>query len=629
MTENMSKKNGKIPEGPDPQELKIGCCAKVKTKVKSSAHECCSMETLKSRLPIIKWLPKYTLLDLQCDIIAGLTVGLTVIPQGLAYARVAQLPPQYGLYSAFMGCFLYIFLGTSKDITLGPTALMSLMTAAFAATPVAEDPTFAIILCLFCGIIQFTLGILKLGVLVNFISFPVINGFTSAAAIIIAVGQIKDILGLSHIPREFLHQVYETALKIPETNVWDLCMGLVCLVILIFLKQVRDIKWKEESPEERKLWKEVLKKLLWLVCTGRNAVIVIATAGIAGALEAQNITELTLTGELVPGLPEFRPPSFTFESHNITMTTSQVFEKIGAGFAIVPLLGIIETVAIGKAFARKNNYKLDPSQELIAIGVGNLISSFFGAYPITGSFSRTAVNSQSGVATPMGGLVTGALVLLALGLLTPWFYYIPRSSLAAVIISAVIYMVDYKIVLTLWRVNKIDLIPLFVTFILSFLIGIEYGILAGVGVSIVILLYPLARPKVKTSQGALPLDVFVDKGLAFPSMEYIQDTITSQAANSTSPSVVLDCKNITELDYSAVQGLLQLQSDVAEMDKVLVLKNLKPSLRRKLETAGMKDFQYFEGEDDGKVNGDSTLKISELPHSISVSVEEEENTTKL
>lgn len=172
-------------------ESNMGFTLVVKRAAKKQINACCSKENLKTKLPITQWLPNYSLRTLQCDLIAGLTVGLTVIPQGLAYAKIADLPPQYGLYSAFMGCFVYCFLGTAKDITLGPTAIMSLMTATFATSPIEEDATYAIVLCLITGCVQLLLGLLNLGILVNFISYPVINAFTSAAAITIGFGQVK------------------------------------------------------------------------------------------------------------------------------------------------------------------------------------------------------------------------------------------------------------------------------------------------------------------------------------------------------------------------------------------------------------------------------------------------------
>ncbi|CAG5136680.1 unnamed protein product, partial [Candidula unifasciata] len=476
--------------------------------VKEQVTQCCSQtftwQNVQGTFPIVRWLPKYRCGTLQADLIAGLTVGLTVIPQGLAYAQVANLPPQYGLYSAFMGCFVYCFLGTSKDITLGPTAIMSLLTATFGTGLFPElaskdkDITMAILLTFMSGIIQLSMGILKLGILVNFISYPVINAFTSAAAITVAAGQVKNVLGLKKVSSDFIPMVYDTLTKIPETRVWDLTMGLVSLVIVLVMKHLRTKRWNDDPDVTPSVTVIICRKIIWLVGTGGNAIVVIAAAGVAAALETQGITDaISLTGDIKPGLPPFEPPKFKIEDGNNTVYGSEILSKIGSGLAIVPLLSLVETMAIGKAFARINNYKIDPTQELIAIGVANILSSFVSSYPVTGSFTRTAVNSQTGVRTPLGGIFTGGLVLLSLGVLTPWFSYIPKSALAAVIIAAVLQMVDCRIVLKLWKANKWDLLSFIITFVCSLVVGIEYGILIGIGLSVVLLLYPIARPRIK------------------------------------------------------------------------------------------------------------------------------------
>ncbi|ESO97389.1 hypothetical protein LOTGIDRAFT_231568 [Lottia gigantea] len=554
------------------------CCG----KVKKIAKDHCTVTTLKNRLPILKWLPTYGITDIQSDVIAGLTVGLTVIPQGLAYAKVAGLPPQYGLYSAFMGCFVYCFLGTSKDITLGPTAIMSLMTGTFAHSQVEGDATYAIILTLMCGVVQLVMGMLNLGIIVNFISYPVINAFTSAAAITIAFSQVKHVLGLRHIPREFLEMVYEIFAKIEETRLWDMTLGLTCIVLLFLIKKLRTIKWKELRPEELKLYIKIWRKFIWLFATGANAVIVISSAGVAAILIHFGVKDkLTLTGELKAGLPPFRVPDFTLNVGNVTESTSTIFANIGAGFGIVPLLGLIETIAIGKAF-----------------GVANIISCFCSSYPVTGSFSRTAVNSQSGVRTPASGIVTGGLVLLSLYVLTPLFYYIPNAALAAVIISAVLQMIDYKIILILWRANKLDLAILIITFLSSLGIGIEYGILVGVGISVLSVLYPLARPRVAfTSQ-----DGFIictpDQGMKFPSAEYISEKIVDRAHSGTNNrSVIFDFRHISSIDYSAVMSLRELISDLKRFNLKVAISNVQPKVSRDFDKAAIEEFQIFSNID--------------------------------
>ncbi|XP_059146460.1 sodium-independent sulfate anion transporter-like [Physella acuta] len=574
--------------------------ASIKHHVKQCCQETFTLENVLNKFPIVKWLPKYRCNTFQCDLIAGLTVGLTVIPQGLAYAQVANLPPQYGLYSAFVGCFVYCFLGTSKDITLGPTAILSLMTATFgtAVSPDlpggGKDPTMTIVLTLISGIIQLVMGILKLGILVNFISYPVINAFTSAAAITIGFGQVKNILGLKHIPDNFLEMVYYTFKKIPETKIWDMTMGLVSLVVVILMKKMREIKWADANDPDRSISipKLIFRKALWIIGTASNAIVVISAAGIVAILESQGVANgtISITGHIKPGMPTVSFPKFEIDNGNVTMSAADIFSKLGSGLGIVPLLALVETMAIGKAFARANNYKIDPTQELLAIGASNIISSFFQSYPITGSFSRTAVNSQSGVKTPMGGIWTGGLVILALCVLTPWFYYIPKSALAAVIIAAVVPMVEYHMVRKLWRANKWDLVPYTITFICSLLVGIEYGILIGIGVSLFMLLYPTARPKVKYTSRQGYLIVTPMQGLNFPGAEFLEIQIFEKAVESSKPKIIIfNMEHLTDLDFTAVQSLKTLTTDCERHAMKLILANGQPQVNSQVQAAAIKN----------------------------------------
>uniref|UniRef100_A0A2K5EVV8 Solute carrier family 26 member 11 n=1 Tax=Aotus nancymaae TaxID=37293 RepID=A0A2K5EVV8_AOTNA len=440
---------------------------------------CCSPAAVQRRLPILAWLPNYSLQWLKMDFIAGLSVGLTVIPQALAYAEVAGLPPQYGLYSAFMGCFVYFFLGTSRDVTLGPTAIMSLLVSFYTF----HEPAYAVLLAFLSGCIQLVMGVLRLGFLLDFISCPVIKGFTSAATITIGFGQIKNLLGLQNIPRQFLLQVYHTFLRIGETRVGDAVLGLVCMVLLLVLKLMRDHvpPVHPEMPPGVRL----SHGLVWAATTARNALVVSFAALVAYSFEVTGYQPFILTGETAEGLPPVRTPPFSVTTANGTISFTEMVQDMGAGLAVVPLMGLLESIAVAKAFAGLAS----------PTGLTNVLGSLVSSYPVTGSFGRTAVNAQSGVCTPAGGLVT-VLVLLSLDYLTSLFYYIPKSALAAVIIMAVAPLFDTKIFGTLWRIKRLDLLPLCVTFLLSFW-EVQYGILAGALVSLLMLLHSAARPETK------------------------------------------------------------------------------------------------------------------------------------
>ncbi|XP_071381228.1 sodium-independent sulfate anion transporter [Centroberyx affinis] len=547
---------------------------------------CCSYSTLKAWLPVLSWLPRYNLRWLQMDLIAGLTVGLTTVPQALAYAEVAGLPVQFGLYSAFMGGFIYTLLGTSKDVTLGPTAIMSLLCSSL----VGGRPGRAVLLSLLCGVIQAAMALLRLGFLLDFISFPVIKGFTCAAAVTIGFGQVKNILGLKGVPQEFFLQVYYTFYKIPEARVGDVVLGLLCLTLLVMLTLMKTSLGPpcDDSPT----YSRVASRMVRGVATVRNALVVVAASFVAFSWDAYGYQVFTITGKTSKGLPPFRPPPTTDTTANGTVVTfGEIVEDFGGGLAVIPFMGLLESIAIAKAFASQNDYRIDANQELFAIGLTNIMGSFVSAYPVTGSFGRTAVNSQTGVCTPAGGIVTSVIVLLSLAFLMPAFYYIPKASLAAVIICAVAPMVDYRVVAKMWRIRKLDLLPFSVTFLMSFW-AVQYGIVGGMAVSGAMLLYNIARPKLKVSDhGVLVMEL--GSGLSFPATEYLSHIIHTQALQASPPrSVVLDCHHVSTIDYSVVSELSDLLRQFKLRGAVLVFSRLQPSVLQVLLAADLPDLRH-------------------------------------
>uniref|UniRef100_A0A3P8VH04 Solute carrier family 26 member 11 n=1 Tax=Cynoglossus semilaevis TaxID=244447 RepID=A0A3P8VH04_CYNSE len=549
---------------------------------------CCpSLDTLKTWLPILSWLPRYKLKWLQMDLLAGATVGLTAVPQVLAYAEVAGLPLEYGLYSAFMGGFIYTLLGTSKDVTLGPTAIMSLL----CFSVVGGQPHRAVLLSLLCGIIQALMALLRLGFLLDFISSPVIKGFTCAAAITIGFGQIKNILGLKDLPPQFFLEVYYTFKKIPEARIGDVILGLICLSLLVMLMLMK----KTLDSEAVHSNSTFSRKLVWVVATMRNALVVIAASLVAFSWEAFGHDVFTITGKTVQGLPPFRPPPTWDNTTNGTIVPfGEIVEGFGDGLAVIPLMGLLESIAIAKAFASQNDYRIDVNQELLAIGVTNIMGSFVSGYPVTGSFGRTAVNSQTGVCTPAGGIVTSVIILLSLAFLMPAFYYIPKASLAAVIICAVAPMVDYTSVTKMWRIHsKLDILPFVVTFLMSFW-QVQYGIIGGVAVSGALLLYSTARPKITVSDyGSLVMQF--SSGLSFPATAYLSHMVHSNALRASPPrSLVLDCCHISTIDYSVISEFRDMIRQFKRHNVVLIFSNLQPSVLEILLKADLEDMKYTE-----------------------------------
>ncbi|KAL2087321.1 hypothetical protein ACEWY4_018380 [Coilia grayii] len=421
--------------------------------------------------------------------------------------------------------------------------------------------------------LQHGLHRLLTGFLLQFISYPVIKGFTAAAAVTIGFGQIKNILGLKNVPRQFFLEVFYTFQKIPEAKLGDVVLGISCLVLLSILFWMK--RTLPPLTEAQPTYVQAAQKLVWCTTTVRNALVVVGATIMAFSLEASNQHYFTLTGRTSTGLPPFRPPPFYEMTPNGTVTSFRdIVLDLGGGLAIIPLMGLLESLAIAKAFGNENNYRIDPNQEIFAIGITNIMGSFVSAYPVTGSFGRTAVNSQTGVCTPAGGIITGVIVLLSLAYVMPVFHYIPKASLAAVIIFAVAPLFDYKQVIQLWKVKKLDLLPFIVTFLMC-LWEIQYGIVGGVLVSGAMLLYHEARPQIKvTDPGILVMEL--DSGLSFPATEHLSHKIYNLALLVSPPrSVVLDCHHVSRIDFTVMNELRDLLRQFKLLNVSLIFTGLK------------------------------------------------------
>jgi len=554
---------------------------------------------VKKKFPILFWLPKYNLSSFVSDLIAGVTVGLTVIPQGIAYAQVAGLDSQYGLYSAFMGCFVYCVFGSAKDITIGPTAIMALMTGAvFKGGELAKNGEYyAILLAFFSGIIIFIFGLLQLGFLIDFISVPVIAGFTSAAAITIASGQIKGLLGINVEEKSETHagvvdDYIDIFSYIQTARVADAVLGLSCAIILLLLRALNRTNWfkpiegNESSAIQRfmnKLPKNGLlavNKAVWFICTARNAIIVIFCLVMAAFLDPDikvcdanrdNCT-FVLTGSIKDGLPAVMLPPFSIPANSTgqgepEISFTEMVSQLGSAIIIIPIIAILESVAIAKAFS--DGKPVDASQEMVALGVCNMFGSFVQSMPTTGSFSRTAVNSASNVKTPLGGIFTGGLVVLCLAFLMPYCAFIPKATLSAVIITAVIFSVEHEVIKPIWGSKKLDMLPGILCFLVGLFYELDKGIFAGVGLHVLIVLYFIARPKASVELKEVDnssqqyLLISPDQGIIFPSVSFIR-TLISKAGIKQGRSnlpVVIDCTHINQTDFTAAKGFKAMLAD--------------------------------------------------------------------
>ncbi|CAG9824560.1 unnamed protein product [Phaedon cochleariae] len=538
---------------------------------KKKMKSICSKKILYRRIPILDWLPRYNKSCVVGDFIAGITVGLTLIPQALAYHSIVGLPPEYGLYSSFIGCFIYIVFGSCKDVPFGPSAANAFLTAQAVK---GRGPEHAILLAFLSGIVQLLMGFFGLGFIIDFVSGPVSSGFTSAVALIILTSQVKDILGITTSGDTFIATWESIISEIHNTNKWDAIMGFSCIFLLLVMRVIGSTKFKVEDEVKPKFYQTIFNKITWFIGTGRNAILVLICGYIGFIYCSNDKPPFRVIGNVPKGIPAFKIPSFGFEQvQNGTMKSFSFFEMVsnlGSGIIIVPLVGLLEDIAICKAFA--NGKPVDATQELIAIGLCNIGNSFVQGYPGTGALARSAVNNSSGVRTPLGGLYTGILVIASLLFFTPYFYYIPNAVLGAVIIAAVAFMVEVKVVKPMWRSKSI-------------------------GINIISILYHAARPKLsfenlKTPDGVEYLMLTPDRSLIFPSVDYVRNLVLKHSKRQGIP-VVIDCTHIYGADYSAATVIHMLTNDFTSRNQPLFFVNLKPSVYSVFEGLSPKGFVVF------------------------------------
>lgn len=545
----------------------------IRRRIKNSVKNTCSAKTVKKRLPITRWLPKYNGTLLIQDIIAGITVGLTAIPQGIAYAVVAGLSPEYGLYSGLMGGFVYLFFGSCKDVTVGPTAVLSTMTAKYVANYSAD---FAVLAAFLTGVVSFAMGILNLGFLVEFISMPVISGFTTSAAMQIAAAQLKSLFGLSGSSGNyFAESIYNFIRNIQTAKLWDPVLGFSTILILIILKKLGNGCGRNDNLQ---------KQLRWFASLARNAIVVILGIIVAYILKVTTFSEpLILIGDIGSGLPKVQPPPFSTVVGNETYSFGDMTKVMGPESIVLPLVAILESVAIAKAFA--GGVRVDATQEMIALGLCNMVGSFVRSMPVTGSFTRTALNHASGVQTPAGGIFTGLLIILALSLLTSTFYYIPKASLAGLIITAMFSMIDYAMFPRLWKTSKRELFVITSTILVCLCVGLEYGIVTGIVVDASMLLYSTARPflNIETITGEkgdlviLPLS----EKLSYCAAEYVRSTILKASQTAVLDSIiVIDGTNLRHMDSTVASNLVSVVKDLEKKSCKVIFLNFNSDIKK-------------------------------------------------
>lgn len=396
--------------------------------------------------------------------LAGITVAVLLIPQGMAYALIAGLPPIYGLYAALTPQIVYAVLGTSRQLAVGPVAMDSLLVAAGLGALRLVSPSqyiqLAIALALIMGGIQFLLGLFRMGFIVSFLSKPVISGFTSAAAIIIGLSQLKHLLGVPLAQSNKLHVFIRSILE-SETVVHlpTLLIGVASIILITTIK-----RWNSKIPSALIA---VIIGILWVYFGQQDK------AGVA------------VVGNIPSGMPSFTLPNLDWE-------TVQTLLPIALTIALVAYM---EAISVAKAVQEKHkNYEVNPNQELIALGASNIIGSLFQSYPTTGGFSRTAVNDQAGAKTGVAALTSALVVAVILAFFTHWFYFLPKAVLGAIIIVAVVNLLDFNYAARLYKSRKDEFLVLLLTFLLTLFVGITQGILFGILFSLLLLVYRTSKP---------------------------------------------------------------------------------------------------------------------------------------
>lgn len=568
-------------------------------RLKASRREIKRMKemklTLRQYLPIINWGLSYRREYLFGDVTAGIIVASLLIPQGMAYAMLAGLPPQVGLYASILPQIAYAFLGTSRVLSVAPVAVDSLMVGA-AVSSLAPQNTpqyllLALTLAFLVGVLEILMGVFRLGFLANFLSQAVISGFISAAAIIIGFSQIKHLLGIK-IPQteSFISLISNIAQNLSSTNWIALGLGIASIAILLYFNQSLGTQLKRRGFSEQTIIP--ITKIAPLL-------LVISSSLLVWLCQLDKLAGLKVVGDIPKGLPPLTVPSFELNTLQSLLPTALA----------ISFVGFMEAFGTGKFLASKRRQKLNANQELIALGAANASAAFTGGYPITGGLSRSVVNFSAGANTEFAAIITAVIITITVLFFTPLFYFLPQACLAGIILVAVANLLDFGTLKRLWGYNKGDAIAWCAAFAGVLLTSVEKGIMLGAIVSLALHLWRTSKPHIAVVgrvgdtehfRNVLRHDVKIcphvlairiDESLYFVNTKYLEEYILKAVTQNTHVhNILLVCNAINQIDGSALETLQSLIADLKTMEVEFYMAEVKGPVMDKLEQVGFVDY---------------------------------------
>jgi len=541
---------------------------------------------LKQYFPILDWGRQYNSGALTNDLIAAIIVTLMLIPQSLAYAMLAGLPPQVGLYASILPLVAYTVFGTSRTLAVGPVAVISLMTAV-AVGDIAAQGSFdyylaAICLAFISGLILVIMGIFRLGFLANFLSHPVIAGFIIASGILIAAGQLKHILGVGGTGQNLIEIILGLVPQLGKINQPTLLTGVLVIGFLVLVR----------TGLKRVLLRLGIAVRIADIIVKSSPILAIVLTAWASWKYALDAVGVRIVGSIASGLPPFTMPSFD----------PGLWKSLLGPALLISVIGFVESVSVAQTLAAKRRQRIIPDQELIGLGAANIASALSGGFPVTGGFARSVVNHDAGAETPAAGAFTAIGIAAATIFLTPYLFFLPQATLAATIIVAVLSLIDPGVIKRTWIYSKSDFAAMFAAILLTLLAGVEIGILSGVALSILIHLYRTSRPhfaivgqvpgtehfrnilrhKVVTSPHVLTLRV--DESLYFPNARFLEDTVQNLVAeNPAVRHVVLMCPAVNSIDASALESLEAINARLRDSNVKLHFSEIKGPVMDQLQ----------------------------------------------